>query len=80
MDVVTVKIRLPHTFRLDEKEAMILEANLHNAIELVLRPYLLTKPLTTPAFDPARHFVRDNIVRDKDSSYRPSDLEKKLGE
>lgn len=38
-DEVNIKIKIPFKLQLDEKEAKLLEDNLHNVIELVLKPY-----------------------------------------
>jgi hypothetical protein len=41
-DSVTVSVDLPFEFtNMSTREAMILEANLHNAVELVLAPYFV---------------------------------------
>ena len=36
---VEISVKIPFDLDLDEDEAKLLEANLHNALELVLRPY-----------------------------------------
>lgn len=41
--VVEIKVDLPKALNLDLEEAKILEANLHNAMELVLARYFKTK-------------------------------------
>lgn len=37
---VEIKVSLPITLRLTPEQAVILEANLHNVVEIVLAPYL----------------------------------------
>jgi len=36
---VSISVDLPFNIELNEKEASLLEANLHNVVELVLKPY-----------------------------------------
>jgi len=36
---VSITVEIPFDLNLDEKEAKLLEDNLHNALELVLKPY-----------------------------------------
>lgn len=38
-DIITMTVKLPFALDLDEKEAELLETNIHNAMELVLVPY-----------------------------------------
>ena len=40
---VSVSVDLPMSLDLTEAEATLLEANLHNAVELVLAPYFVKK-------------------------------------
>lgn len=42
-DKVSVQVELPMQLDLNEKEAKLLESNIHNAMELVLAPYFLNK-------------------------------------
>lgn len=42
-DGVTVGVALPFDLDLDEEGAALLEANLHNALELVLAPYFTSR-------------------------------------
>lgn len=36
---ISVNISIPFILNLSEKEAILLEANIHNVLELVLKPY-----------------------------------------
>lgn len=38
-DNISVNIKIPFELQLDKDEAKLLESNLHNALELVLKPY-----------------------------------------
>lgn len=40
---LTIKVRLPFSLNLSEQEAILLEANIHNALELVLARYFPRK-------------------------------------
>lgn len=42
-DKISVEVELPMELELNEEEAKLLEANIHNAMELVLAPYFLKK-------------------------------------
>jgi len=40
---INVDIKIPFILGLSEEEAKLLEANIHNAMELVLKPYFMNK-------------------------------------